>query len=132
MAEIIFWAGDRGKTDQELHAQAYKRGDVISIHEDGWKWSEIELTKPQWRILRLTRITDLADLAELVQPEMSANTLMRKRRAFVDPAKLPLAVRTWLQDDSRAVPIFEANVNRATVLSYITLKTPRAKVKTLS
>lgn len=128
MAEIIFWARDKVKPwDAELDAQAYKRGDVISIHPDGWAWSQRELTNPDWRILRLTSITDLADLEDLRRPENdSGGLLKRKRSRFVDPSKLPAQVQTWLNDDARAVPIFTSNVNRNTVLSYITLKTPRA------
>jgi len=127
MAEIIFWARDKAKPwDAELDAQAYKRGDVISIVPDGWQWSPRELTHPDWRILRLTSITDLADLAVLKRPELDANLRVRRKRAsFVEITKLPAAVQIWLADDTRAVPIFVSAVSRSAVLSAISSKTPR-------
>lgn len=128
MAEVLFMAHDKVKADPEEHAKAYKRGDVICIHADGWGWTLRERTNPDWRILRLTRITDLTDLEGLLRAELGAGDVTRRRRnAFIDPAKLPAAVQAWLNDDTRVIQIFESTVNRNTVLSYITAKAPRAQ-----
>lgn len=128
MAEILFIARDKVRADAEANASCYKRGDAITIHPDGWAWSARELTNPDWRILRLTRITDPEDIAALLRPELGPDFSVRRRRsAFLDPAKLPAGVLAWLSDDSRAVPIFETNISRETVLTYIAAKEPRAQ-----
>lgn len=38
--------------DLKFHAKSTGRGDVIVVVEDGWQWSEIERTSPQWIIVK--------------------------------------------------------------------------------
>lgn len=139
--DVLFWGRDKELNgDPELDQVSYKRLDVIDIRPAPWAWSQRELTRPEWRILRLTNAAiTVADMAELLQPEREAASLQprvrRMRRAFLDgdDVSLPSAWRTWLNDDTRAEPIRSLNVNRNQILALIKPKTPRvAAFKTFS
>jgi hypothetical protein len=66
-----------------------KRGDVIMAVEDDHVWGAIELTHPDWRILRCPNMT----MAQA-----------RAQHLDVDHPGIPVAVRAYLADRRRTSP----------------------------
>jgi hypothetical protein len=131
MADLVIRIRAKPEANSELAALKTTRGDVIEVLPTPWAFSVIELTNPDWRILRLPNVS-VADALVLTKPELltdagGVDRLRRKRSAFfdVDDATLPTAISTWLLDDLRAVPIFTSNINRAQFLKFVKTKTPR-------
>ena len=133
-ADVLFWASDKESSgDAELDALAYKRGDVITIQASPWAWSARELSRPEWRIVRLPNVEPI-DLRELILPEFEALAVenprmrrMRRSRLRVELATLPAPLRSWLADNTRAQPVRSFNLTRADILAWIEAKTPRAQ-----
>jgi len=133
MADLLIRIRDKESSgDAFTDELQFKRGDVIDVKESPGIWGE-ELRNPDWRILRLTNVS-AADVIELLREERAADqTLMRKRKARlnIDSAALPLAVRTWLQDDTRQSPILTVGLSRAAVLALVENKVPRFRLRVL-
>lgn len=53
MVEIIIRYTDKVNADPAKNALCFKSGDVISVQDVGWKWSNNELKNPEWRILKV-------------------------------------------------------------------------------
>lgn len=49
-----------------------KAGDIVVACPDGWPWSKIEQSRPDWRIIRLPNIS-LAAVAPFLEPEVDTN-----------------------------------------------------------
>lgn len=108
MAEFLIRVVDKINSDPYLDAKCMKRGDVISICQDGWAWSSIEKKDPQYRILQAPNITETQALGFLA-PELPVDILnpskVLQRRAFkLDISLLPVSLLTWLNDDKRTQP----------------------------
>jgi hypothetical protein len=90
-----------------------KRGDVIMAVEDDHVWGAIELTHPDWRILRCPNMT-MAQAQSLLAPEQEEAALMpelrdpmaqaRAQHLDVDHPGIPVAVRAYLADRRRTSP----------------------------
>ena len=54
MAEILVWLEDKNPNAKAgvRGIGGYHKGDVIVVCPDGWPWSEIERTHPQWAIVK--------------------------------------------------------------------------------
>lgn len=129
MADLLIRIRDKESSgDAETDALQFKRGDVIAVWETPGPWGIEELRNPDWRILRLPNVS-AADAQELMAPEtdstVTAERLMRKRRARLDIDALPAPVRAWLADDSRAQPILEAGLARVAFVALVRAKSRR-------
>lgn len=98
-----------------------KRGDVIMVVPDGYSWASMELTFPEWRIFRWPAVS-VSEGGALLTPELPVESQllefaadpMLQRRGFMlnlDDPKLPLALRTFLAEDTRAAPWFDVPNN---------------------
>lgn len=123
--EALFRVRDSvNANDDDLNAQLFKRGDVICWKPSGHKWSQRELTNPNWRILRITGVS-LSQARFLVSkdtPQEVGQVIKRRRSVKIDLdfASLPTVVKNWLRDDTRATPIFQATA--AQVYDAVTSK----------
>ena len=129
MCEILLRVRDKvNDADPYLDAQCLKRGDVVVVVENGWPWSEAELTNPDWRILKLPNVSvEFAEafLAPEVDTDPTRPSRMLRRRALrVAVNALPAAVRTWLADETRAQPTRTMNVTEAQLWNLREGKTP--------
>lgn len=112
MCEVLLCVVDHSHpTNIYLDTKLPKRGDIIDIVADGHLWGGMELSDPDWRILRLPGI-DRATLSDwLVRgaPQLRSGDhdtqLYRLHMADLDHVAIPSALTVWLNDASRAVPI---------------------------
>jgi hypothetical protein len=129
MAEFLIRVHDKTNPNSIYEdVRCMKRGDVVVVCEDGWPWSQKELTAPYWRIVKVPGMP-MEEAQALTTPELgdiNVNRMLR-RRAFkldVDNVNLPNAIRSWLADDTRAQPTLTVTLSRARGLK--TLKQPAA------
>lgn len=112
MAELLLRVVDKVGSDLYRNCQCLKRGDVVVVQPDGWKWGNEELTNPDWRILKLPNVTVL-QLQQFLSGEpitdsnRSSNTRLR-RWYFVDLANAAITgqFRNYLNDATRANATF--------------------------
>ena len=127
VAEVAFIRRHRQK-EGEAQERSYAPGDVILVKGGAWKWGSLDLTNPNWRIVRFTRC-DPDDLGVLLRPEVFSDVVggaLARRRAYrFDVERMPAAFRQWWEDDSRFTPILEVTMARAAVLAMLVHKTPR-------
>lgn len=91
MCELLVRVVDKtNPKNPTLDAGLGKRGDVIVIMPDGWKWGREELASPEWRIVKIPG-ADVRDFEDLIGPQMSSARrpggealLLRKRAAHID------------------------------------------------
>ena len=130
MCEILFVARSRRSDDPYTDVKCYKRGDAIHIAPDGWPWGSIELTNPGWRIVALPNVTE-SQAESFLTPEPAVDpqnpSRMLQRRAFkldISNVTIPLAIRTWFQDDDRVQPIRTINMTPSQFLALRVQKDP--------
>jgi hypothetical protein len=97
--------------DPYVDCQRLQPGDVIDYRPDGWQWSELELTNPDWRLFRIPGISD-AESGSLLTEEPGdriTNRMLQRRAFFIDLSVMPLsdAVQAYINDDSRTIPIID-------------------------
>lgn len=82
MAEFCVKRQDQVNPDPEKDSLCYKRGDVVTIQEDGWKWTEAE----QSGDLCVVKIPGVlvSDLTGFLEPEPGDRLTNKflQRRAF--------------------------------------------------
>lgn len=125
MCEIIFFVRDKfNPEDVYADVKCYKRGHVIMVKPAGWPWTELELTNPDWRILKLPNVTE-AQAASLVAHEIPTDPQkpgkMLQRRGFkfdLDDVNLPNPIKSWLADDTRAQQFRSSNFTAAQFLAF--------------
>ena len=110
MAELLIMARDKdAHPDPYVDVRRLKRGDVLCVKPDGWRWSPRELSNPAWRIVRVAGLPD--SIAQtFLNPERGdplVDRMLRQREAEFDlgHADIPAGVRAKLADDSRATPV---------------------------
>jgi hypothetical protein len=115
MAEILVRVVDKVNKEFYLNCRCTKRGDVIVVAPDGWKWGTDERTDPQYRIISLPQYS-VEDLQAFLAPEQptdpsqSQRTLQRRAFKFdVDHPDLPQAIRDCIADDTRASETYQDN-----------------------
>jgi hypothetical protein len=128
MAEFLLRVVDKVNTDPVLNTKCTKRGDVIVVQEDGWAWGLRELTDPQYRLLRVPAMS-LSEARTFVAEEQDVNpqapSRMLLRRAFkldIDHPIVPIPVKAWLADATRATPLLVLNLNISIVRGLKVLK----------
>lgn len=71
MCEMLVRVVDkRLPLDQGADVTLSKRGDVIVVVPDGWKWSKGELANPDWRILKWPHVS-IDEASVLMSPEIA-------------------------------------------------------------
>lgn len=104
-----------------------KRFDLITAQPDGWGWQKAELTNPWFRIIAWPRL-NLSAVREFLSPllpqvdaNLKSTTYEQYRGFFLDMGNVavPMALRTWWQDDTRSTPIFTTNISPVAVISVI-------------
>lgn len=114
MCEILIVAKDTPHPDPIVDTDRYKGGDVLVVMDDGWQWGAEELANPLFRILKLPNIPIAeaqAFLGRQKNIDPASPSRMLQRRAFgIDFSTLPKAIQAWWNDDTRATPIFTANI----------------------
>lgn len=84
MAELLVRVIDKINADETLNLQCLKRGDVVSICEDGHTWGTVELANPDWRIVTIPGVA-VEDLEGLLMPEIDVDSKAptpKRRRMF--------------------------------------------------
>lgn len=84
MAELLVMVTDKTNADKVLDAQCYKRGDVVAVKPDGWRWGIEELKRTDlFRVLKMPGVDPdtLQDLtvADVVDDGKGTATLVAKR-----------------------------------------------------
>jgi hypothetical protein len=113
MTEILFKITNTNAV-AETFIGGINRGDIITYQNDGFAWSDGELHRRTWRIIRsaLTRIeTSFLAGAELNEFANKQYVWTRTRKLDLDNVALPQACKDWLADDSRAVPILDVEAD---------------------
>lgn len=138
MTELAFLKFNHQAADATLTVKAvaalYKPFDLVTAKPDGWAWGDQEVSNPWFRIIRWSAVslTQVQPYMSTLQPVLDANglatTLFQARGFFLDlsDVRIPPALWTWWQDDTRAQPIFV--VPGAFVLDPVLLQKVRAAV----
>jgi hypothetical protein len=113
MAELLVRVVSKSSADPAQDAKLTKRGDVIIVVPDGWGWSDIERSDPQWRIFKWPSVSE-SEASALLTPELPVSEAdvdnpLLQRRGFnlnLDAAILPAALKAYLADDTRAQAFF--------------------------
>lgn len=106
MCELLVRVVDKiNEADFYKDCQCTKRGDVITIQEDGWAWGKKELSNPDWRIIKFPGVP-ASEMSAFLQPELAPDpanppkTLQRRAFKFdVDHPSLPAAIKNAIADD---------------------------------
>ncbi len=125
--EIFFRVAAQGLPtgDKALEVKRYQRGDCVIWKPEGWGWGSIELTHPEHRIVRFTKMT-VSEAEALISTELDAalsktHTWKRIRRLDLDSLLITDgAFKTFLFDDTRAVPMFRFT-GKLTLIDNITV-----------
>ena len=83
MCEIYVRTEPRFNADPYLDVKCYKRGDVVTIQEDGWKWGSAELNNGAHSIIAVPGVA-AAKMVALLTPELGDPLVnkMLQRRGF--------------------------------------------------
>ena len=111
--DLFLRVADQGGsgTDKALMVTRFQRGDIVAWKPSPWGWGSVELTHPEHRIIRFNSMT-VSEAQALVSPEIDVTETKRHRRKRIrqlDLDSLLITVgdfKTFLFDDTRAVPIF--------------------------
>lgn len=119
-------------------AQRTKRGDIIAVCPDGWKWNNEDVRDSSWRILKVPSLTKQAstlyDRGEFevritkdgANPfDKSATSQKRAYKFDLDNLLLSQAAIDYLNDDSRASPTFTLQDITGMVVQKLAIADPR-------
>ena len=129
MCELLIQVIDTTNDDVYRNYQCLKRGDVIDVVPDGWKWSQRELTNPNWRIIKLPGV-EVDAVVDLTHSEMSTTDpevlrtgaykktwLARTKRLDIGLAQIPKAIRDYLADNDRVRPSYTVDTSKFDITS---------------
>lgn len=130
MCELLIRVTDKINSDTKANYQATKRGDVIVVVEDGWKWSEKEQKNPDWRIVKLPGVPvealeylthselDMYQTGAEKEATVQKRTLLKRvRKLNLDVATLPKAIQNYLADSSRVAPTLTIDTSKFNIES---------------
>lgn len=81
MCELLLRVVDKiNPNDAILDQQCSKAGDVIVLKDNGWPWSVIEQTNPDWRIVKFPEI-DVSVFEDMLRPDVDGNGSLIRRKA---------------------------------------------------
>lgn len=139
MAELLLRVASKSApSDPRRDTKLTKRGDVIVVQPDGWRWVGRELTAPHWRILKIPALSESeAAMLLAVEPpdDLAHPSLMRQRRMYrfdVDRIGLPASLREYLADNSRKAPAFTVALDLPQIRSLVVRKAKVIDVLALS
>jgi len=126
MCELLVRLVDKVNDDPELDLQCLKRGDVVTIQEDGWNWSERERTNPDWMIIKVPGVS-ISTFEYLLVPEPDdLSDLKHLRRRWnqinLESVALPVGARMALQGGTRRTEA--VTLDRAVVSAAQRMKAP--------
>ena len=104
MAEFLIRVQDKLNLDSPFSdVKCLKRGDVVCVCPDGWRWSDRERTLPFWRIVKVPDMM-ISEAEAFLTPEPGdpVTNKMLQRRAF--RFDLSLLDPAFVADDSRKAP----------------------------
>ena len=103
MAELLVCVRDREGHNPHLIGE----GHVIVVCADGWEWSHLEKSRPDWRIVAVPGIAMLEAKA-LTTPQKAHSDFFDPacRHFWLDPSKLSPEFQAWWADDSRTIYAF--------------------------
>lgn len=90
MAEMLVRVVDKvNPNDDRLNNQCLKRGDVVTVQEDGWPWSPAELAGDPWVVIKLPDVGVSKALVYLAKevaegPEDAERRVLRRRMYSFD------------------------------------------------
>jgi hypothetical protein len=119
MAEILL----RVKPHPGANEYLFRVGDALAWHDNGAEWSARELTNPHWRIIQVNGLST-EQIDSFMARALSADPNIEpkgRRGQYIDinDGSITGALRTWLDDDTRAEPIFSMSKNEALALVRI-------------
>lgn len=85
MCELLVFTTNTVGDDVYRDAKLPKRGDVISIQEDGWQWGVDELHDSRFLVVKIPG-TEISEVSALLSPEVDAT--MSKDPAFLNQSLL--------------------------------------------
>ena len=97
MAEALISFQDQLPSSDPNYKLRYRAGEIITIQQDGWPWSDAELTNPQWRIIKAPGLDANAIQAWLAASVDVNNNLLMRRSKFLDTTKIPNQISKQLQ-----------------------------------
>lgn len=112
--ELFIRVVDKIVSDPMQSARLTHRGDVIVVMPDGHDWTPSERTHQDYRILRIAAVKAEAEAMLAAEPGDEKNRMLQ-RRAFklnLDDPNLPAAVKEFIADGSRRVPIGTVTVTQ--------------------
>lgn len=110
-------------TDPKLYFGRPHRGDVIETLPDDHQFSPRELTNPEWRFLRVPLVRaegDALQSPELNPAHTKLMTWRRLRKLDLDSPSIPVALKAFLDDDTRKAPVMD--VGKTMLLSLVQVK----------
>ncbi len=98
MAELLLFVADRSDPDPKVDCRIFKRGHVVDVRPDGWKWGRDELALDIFRIVRVPALLASKALALLAQQvgDPSKDPLLKHRAVRLRLDDLPIASRSRL------------------------------------
>lgn len=135
MCEIALVVVDKTNTDSiYLDCKCYKSGDIIEVMADGWPWGNVDLTNPNWRIIKFPGV-DVSQMSQFLSWQLPADplnpskTLLRRALRFAwsqidstnwatnHPAQVT-ALKNYIADATRAQATLTVPAN--TVAAFMT------------
>jgi hypothetical protein len=124
MCELLISVVDKGDDTHWV-----KRGTIIETFEDGHAYGAQELANPMFRIIQLPGAPAAFGRSfmggEIGQSSSARPQLARLFRIDIDHPSIPAAMRSYLDDDSRAQPTHRVDTNALPLTVLTALKTIR-------
>lgn len=117
MCELIFKTQDNVHQDPAKdRGGSYKRGYPVSIHEDGWNWSETE-RGPAFRIVRIPGIPASEILARgLLQQEPDPLSTEETPLPPIRRRRFALDLDRWTTADDAALLVASSEAEKLAIL----------------
>ncbi len=130
MVELVVQIRNKGFNNNTKPQQVkrYDRGDVIDVLPNNTVWSIAELSHPDWRIIRVNMT--MSEAQGLRSPELDPagikiNTWKRGRKFDLDSVLVTDGkFKTFLLDDTRAVPVFRVTGSSKLFTDITVIKPP--------
>lgn len=115
MCELLVWTLDRIGDNPEHDAWCPKRGDVVTVQEDGWPWGNKEVGVPHWQIVRVPGVSASAASAFTAEEPpvdpVNRNRLRRWRAFSYDFGTAdPTTLEELLSRKGRKTPLVDPGV----------------------
>lgn len=114
MCEILVRVVDKvNPNDAVLNRQCRKAGDVVCVKPDGWGWSVMERTNPEWKILKIPNV-DVSVFEDMLIPELDTS----------DPENT-IVIRQCQKNLDLTIPWFASVINGK---QEVTIRIPTEKL----